>query len=88
MEDLLVALAGGKKFIKLDMSWAYNQLELDMDSHKYLTTTTHTGLYQPTRLVYGVSSGTGIFQQTKEELLAGIPFVICIRVDDIFHIRK
>ena len=82
LEDLLVALAGGEKYTKLDMSRAYNQMELDPEARKFLTINTHKGLYQPTRLVYGVSSGPGIFQRSMEELLAGIPFVI-VRVDDI-----
>ena len=82
LEDLLVALAGGEKYSKLDMSRAYNQLDLDSKSCKFLTINTHKGLYQPTHLVYGISSGPGIFQRTMEELLAGIPFVI-VRFDDI-----
>ena len=40
LEDLLVALAGGEKYSKLNMSRAYNHLELDSESHKFLTINT------------------------------------------------
>ena len=33
-EDLFAMLAGGKKFSTLDLSHAYNQVELDEDSWK------------------------------------------------------
>ena len=55
-EDIFATLAGGKKFTKLDLVHAYNQLELDEDWKKMLTINTHKGLYQPNRLSYGVNS--------------------------------
>ena len=35
IEDLFAKLAGGQRFTKLDMSQAYQQLELDEDSKQY-----------------------------------------------------
>ena len=81
-EDLLATLGGGKKFTKLDMSQAYQQLKLDEDSKKYTTINTHKGLFQYNRLPFGVSSSPGIFQQAIENLLQGIPHVV-VRMDDI-----
>ena len=43
-EDLLATLGGGKKFTKLDMSQAYQQLELEESSKKFTTINTHKGL--------------------------------------------
>jgi hypothetical protein len=43
--DLFSALAGKRKFSKLDLSDAYNQLKLDQDSQKYLVINTHKGLF-------------------------------------------
>ena len=37
-------------FSKTDLSHAYQQVELDEDSQKYLTTNTHKGLYRYKRL--------------------------------------
>ena len=81
-EDLLATLSGGNKFTKLDMSQAYQQLELEESSKKFTTINTHKGLYQYNRLPFGVSSAPGIFQRTMENLLQGIPHVV-VRIDDI-----
>ncbi|XP_015773362.1 PREDICTED: uncharacterized protein K02A2.6-like [Acropora digitifera] len=81
-EELFVALSGGVKFSKLDLSRAYQQILLDEDSREYVTINTHKGLYRPTRLPFGVSSASAIFQSKIEQVLQGIPMVVC-RVDDI-----
>lgn len=81
-DDLFATLAGGKKFTKLDLSQAYQQLILDGDSEKYLTINTHRGLYRYTRLPFGVASAPAIFQKTMDTVLQGIPNVICY-IDDI-----
>ena len=57
------------------------QLLLDDDSKKYAVINTHKGLYQYTRLPYGVSSAPGIFQRMMEKLLKGIPGVV-VYLDD------
>ena len=45
-EDLFAMLAGGQSFTKLDLSHTYQQVLLDEDSRKYVTITTHKGLYR------------------------------------------
>ena len=75
-------LAGGQKFTKLHLSQAYQQVLLDVDSCKYVTINTHRGLYQYTRLPFGVASAPAMFQKTMDAVLQGIPNVLCY-VDDI-----
>ena len=86
-EELFVTLSGvggggREKFSKLDLLSAYQQIVLDEDSREYVTINTHKGLYRPTRLPFGVSSASAIFQSKIEQVLQGIPMVVC-RVDDI-----
>ena len=76
VEDLFATLQGGKKFTKLDLSQAYQQLPLHPDSRKYVVINTHKGLFRYTRLPYGISSAPGIFQKEMDNLLAGIPGVV------------
>ena len=66
----------------MDLSRAYQQIVLDEDSRKYVTINTHKGIYRPIRLPFGVSSASAIFQSKIEQVLQGIPLVVC-RVDDI-----
>ena len=82
IEDLFASLSQGKKFTKLDLAHAYQQILLDEDSKKYVTINTHKGLYQYSRLPFGVSSAPAIFQRTMEGILRGIPNV-SVYIDDI-----
>ncbi|KAG7301015.1 hypothetical protein JYU34_015388 [Plutella xylostella] len=80
-DDLLMTLNKSVIFSKCDLSQAYNQLELD-ESAKYTVVNTHRGLYRYKRLVYGLSSSSGIFQRTLSNLLKGIPFT-GVFIDDV-----
>lgn len=73
IEDLFAKLIGGKKYTKLDLSQAYQRMELDEDSRRYVVINTFRGLFEYTRLPFGVSSAPGIFQRVMESLLKGIP---------------
>ena len=72
VEDLLTSLAGGQSFTKLDLSQAYLQIKLKEEARKYVVINTHKGLYQYTRLPYGVASAPGIFQKVMENVLCDL----------------
>jgi len=80
--DLLAQLAEGSVFTTLDLSQAYAQLPIDETSQKYCVITTHRGLYAYQRLPFGVASAPGIWQRTMDQLLRGIPGVVCF-FDDV-----
>ena len=80
--DLFAKLGKGKYFSKLDLSHAYQQLSLEEQSRKYVVINTHKGLFQFTRLPFGISSAPGIFQRVIESLLQGIDGVV-VYLDDI-----
>ena len=77
-EDIFSTLNGGEKFTKLDLSQAYLQLPLDKESQKLTTVNTHKGLFQYTRLPYGIASAPAIFQMTMDKILQGLDGVSCI----------
>ena len=60
------------------MRHAYEQLELDHESRKYVTINTHRGLFTYTRLPYGVSSAPSIFQRVMDSMFQCIPNVLSI----------
>ena len=82
VDDLFSSLAGRKSFTKMDLSHAYHQVELDLQSQLYTTINTHKGLYAYTRLPFGINSAPSIFQRLMENLLQGIPQV-SVYIDDI-----
>ena len=63
-EEIFATLAGGKKFTKLDLSRAYQQILLDDTAKKLITINTPLGMYRYTCLPFGVSSAPAIFKRT------------------------
>ncbi|TLY46627.1 MAG: DDE-type integrase/transposase/recombinase, partial [Gammaproteobacteria bacterium] len=82
IEDLFTNLQKGDKFSKIDLTQAYMQLELHPDSQKLCTISTHKGLFSYTRVPFGISSGTAIFQYKIEQCLQGLSG-IAVFLDDI-----
>ena len=74
IEDMLSCLAKGKVLSKLDLSHAYMQLALK--SKKYVTISSQKGLFQYTKLPFGITSAPAVFQRTMECILQGIPNTI------------
>ena len=64
------------------MTQAYQQVLLHQDDHKYTIINTHLGLFQYTRLPFGIVSAPAHFQQAMEKILHGIPRAICY-LDDV-----
>ena len=71
-----------KKFSKLDVKWAYHQIELDPESRDITTFATHEGLFRYKRLMFGVSCAPKMYQRTMQQTLAGCKGVRNI-LDDI-----
>jgi len=81
------SLSGGQEFTKLDLAHAYLQAPLEEESKKYTTINTHQGLYQYTRLPFGIGSAPAIFQRIIENILQGVPQT-CIYLSDILLTGK
>ncbi|KAL6455395.1 hypothetical protein MHYP_G00361710 [Metynnis hypsauchen] len=82
IEDLFAGLAGGKKFSKIDLCQAYLQMHVEESSQKYLTITTHRGLFRYCQLPFGITSAPALFQRAMDQILSGLPGVQCY-LDDI-----
>ncbi|KAH7708133.1 Gag-Pol polyprotein [Aphelenchoides avenae] len=81
-EDLFNALKDSKFFSALDLSDAYLRIELDDESKKLRSITTHRGFYRFDRLPFGVKPAPAIFRSVMDQMLAGIPLA-SVYLDDI-----
>ena len=57
-------------------------MRLEETSAQYLTINTHQGLYQQTRLSFGVASALAIFQRAMDTILQGVDGTKCY-IDEI-----
>ncbi|KAL1447833.1 hypothetical protein WDU94_013915, partial [Cyamophila willieti] len=83
VEDIVNSLGNGKVWSKLDLSQAYQQLELDEPSQMLTTVNTIKGLFRYKRVPFGVSSSGGLFnREIENQIIKGIPGVAAF-FDDI-----
>ena len=71
--------------MKIDLSDAYLQFELDDESKQYVVINTHKGLFKCNRLPCGVSFAVALFQSIIERVIQGLPGVFAY-LDDILVI--
>lgn len=86
-EAIFATLSAGKIFSQLDFADAYLQISVDERSRQLLTINTHRGLFEYNALPFGIKSAPGIFQQTMDQMLAGINGAVAY-LDDIIITGK
>lgn len=69
-DSILTKIRTAKYFSRLDLEWAYHQIELDEESRPITTVITHKGMFRYKRLMFGVTSAPEIFQRIFENILA------------------
>lgn len=66
IEDLLISIQRGIQLTKFDPHLAHNQMPLSPESRKFEIINSHLGLFQFTRLSFGVADGPVSFQRIFE----------------------
>ena len=68
IEDSFAALSGGRVFSKLDLTNAYQQIQLEEELKTYMVFNTHKGLFRYERLPYLESHW--LLQYSREQWIA------------------
>jgi transposase InsO family protein len=82
LEEILPYLSDAKVFTKLDLAHAFWHVRLDEESSLLTTFASPHGRYRWTRLPFGLSVSSEIFQKHLHQALGGLDGVICV-ADDI-----
>ena len=64
---------GGHLYSKIDLSDAYNQIQLSPASQEKLALSTHRGVLLQQRLPFGIASAPGYFQEIMDRLTQDLP---------------
>ena len=81
-EEMFSTLATGESHTKLDLARAYKQMKVRKECQPLLTINTHCGLFQYTRLPFGITSAPSLWDRAMAQVLSGLPGVVCY-IDDI-----
>ncbi len=77
INNLFAGLTGRQKFSKIDLNQAYLKMHIEEESREPLTINTHKGLFRYKRLPFGITSAPSLFQRAMDQILAGLPGVVC-----------
>ena len=82
MQEIAGEFAGKTVFSTLDLRDGYWQVQLDEESSLLCTFNTPFGRYRFTRMPFGITSASEVFQKKNEEAFSGIPGIHIV-ADDI-----
>lgn len=85
VDEVLHVLNQSTIFSKLDIKWAFHQVELCKESRPITTFVTHKGLYRYKRLMFGISCAPEMYQRVIQQALEGCEGVRNIFDDIVVH---
>ena len=89
IEDILTALGEAQYFSSLDLASGYWQVPLDDDAREKSAFTTHRGLFEFTRMPFGLCNAPATFQRVMQRVLADLEWRSCfVFLDDILVVSK
>ena len=87
VDKVLHDLNQSKIFSKLDIKWAFHQIELNEESRRITTFVTHKGIYRYKRLMFGISCPPEMYQRVIQQTLqvkgSGISLMISSFMDQL-----
>ena len=89
IDDTLDALAGSCVFSTLDLTSGFHQIPLKPEDREITAFTTQYGLWQFTRMPFGLKNNPAIFQRVMNAVMAGISYLfVLVYIDDCIIFSK
>ena len=84
IEDCLDTLSGTEYFSTLDLASGYYQIELEEESMKKTAFITKYGLFEHTRMGFGLCNAPATFQRAMNHVLRGLTWTeVLVYIDDV-----
>lgn len=83
INEVVSLFEGAQIFSTLDLRSAYHQIELMEESRKYTAFITPFGLYQYTRMPFGLASAASVFQRVMYQIFRDVDHYVKCFQDDI-----
>lgn len=89
ISEMFDNLSGATIFTKLDAESGYHQIDMDERSIEKTAFTTKEGIFEFTKMPFGLVNGPATFQRAMDELLSEfIGKFVVVYLDDIIIFRK
>ncbi len=83
--ETLEALKGARYFCTLDLQSGYLQVKIKDEDQEKTAMTTPFGLFEYTRMAFGLKNAPSSFQRLMERCLSGLNLRICLAYLDVYH---
>ena len=89
IDQCLDTLSGSSLFSTLDLMWGYHQIEVAPEDRSKTAFITKYGLFEFTRMPFGLSGAPSTFQRVMELVLRGLQWIsLLIYLDDVIVTGK
>ena len=87
VDDMLVEVGGHKLYSVIDLTGAFQQLQLTQTASKLVTIATPFGFYEFLRLPFGIKTASAVFQRVIDHILKDLPWAKAY-IDDIIFFAE
>ena len=76
VDESMRSLGGRKYYCKLDLRWGFNQMELHADSRHLTAFAVRSGLYEFTRVPFGLMNASGYYHYRVSSIVRPLTYVV------------
>ena len=88
ISQLVDKLKGCKLFMKMDLCWGYNNVQVKKGDEWKAVFVTHKGAFEPLVMYFGLCNSPMTFQKMMNEIFHNMPNAYMVYIDDLMIFTK